>query len=388
MPYRSTALRCTALTLSAAVLTACALHTGDRTDADEPRPTADQAPATTATTTTATPTAVTGPTTAVPAAAAAGSADDAVNYVVAISVDGLNPDGLRRVGRSGAPAMWRMVDRGAATLNARSEYERTITLPNHTGMVTGRKVARPGGHGVTVNSDTGSTVHRTAGEYVASMFSVVHDRGGSTAFYSSKDKFGLLNRSWGSRYGAVDRVGRNNGRDKIDRYYLAGEGTNVTRLIRRLHNNPDELSFVHLAQTDRAGHAHGFMSARYLTAVRRADDQVDRILRAISNDRRLRAHTNVVLTADHGGRGKSHSDRTKAYNYTIPFLVWGVGVAKGRSLYGLNKNDRRNPGTRRLSYAGRQPVRNGEVANLVTDLLDMPRVPGSTFNTRQNLTIR
>jgi len=373
MSLRSTAFRCTALALSTAVLTACALHGSGRTDAvEQPSAAPDEAtgaaPATTL--------------------AAAASADDAVNYVVAISVDGLNPDGLRRVGRAGAPAMWRMVDHGAATLNARSEYERTITLPNHTGMVTGRKVARPGGHGITVNTDNGSTVHRAAGEYVASMFSVVHDRGGSTAFYSSKDKFNLLNRSWNSRYGAVDRVGRNNGRDKISRYFLDTESANVTRLINQMHSNPDELSFVHLAQPDRAGHAYGFMSARYLTAVRQADDQVDRILRAISNDARLRAHTNVILTADHGGRGRSHSDRTKAYNYTIPFMVWGVGVANGKSLYGLNRNDRRNPGTRRLSYAGREPVRNGEVANLAMDLLDMPSVPGSMFNRRQTLTVR
>ena len=43
---------------------------------------------------------------------------------------------------------------GAFTLDARTEREQTRTLPNHTGMLTGRRIdARRGGHGVTYNPD-------------------------------------------------------------------------------------------------------------------------------------------------------------------------------------------------------------------------------------------
>ena len=326
--------------------------------------------------------------TRVSTATRAGSADDPVNYVVAISVDGLNPQAIRRLGPAGAPSFYRLMSEGATTLNARTTYERTNTLPNHTSMVTGRWVTKAGGHRVTFNDDNGRTVHRSAGGYVVSMFDVAHNRGRSTAFYSSKTKFNFLNRSWNGIYGARDRVGANNGRDKIDRYYVAAEPTNVTRLVRRLHNAPDELSFVHIAYPDRAGHASGFMSAAYVRAVHRADTQIGRILRAISTDTRLRRHANVVLTADHGGLGANHVDVTKPADYTIPFMVWGVAVAKGADLYALNADDRRRPGTSRPSYAGRQPIRNGEVANLVLDLLDLPSVVGSTFNTRRTLSVR
>ncbi|QWZ08278.1 alkaline phosphatase family protein [Nocardioides panacis] len=166
------------------------------------------------------------------------SADDPVDYVVAISVDGLNPDAIRELGAGGTPALHRMIAQGATTLNARSAYERTITLPNHTGMVTGRQVTGAGGHRVTFNDDNGSTLHRTAGGYVASMFDVAHDRGRATAFYSAKHKFDLLNRSWDAGHGAVDRVGANDGRDKIDRYTVSTEAANVTRLLGRLRSAP------------------------------------------------------------------------------------------------------------------------------------------------------
>jgi len=315
-------------------------------------------------------------------AARAPSADDAVDFVVAISVDGLNPDAIRKLGPGGTPALHRLLAEGAGTLNARTERERTRTLPNHTGMVTGRPIAGPSGHGIAFNEDNGGTVRASAGHYVASVFDVVHDRGGSTAFYSAKDKLNLLDRSWDAAHGAPDRVAPDDGPDKVDRYLLGTERANVTRLLARLHSEPDELSFVHLAQPDTAGHASGFMSPAYLDAVRAADRQVGRILTAVREDAGLRARVAVVLTADHGGLGSSHADPAKAFNYTVPFLVWGPGVAKGADLYALNADRRRRPGTTRPSYDGVPPVRNGEVANLVTDLLDLPDVPGSVFNRR------
>jgi hypothetical protein len=86
---------------------------------------------------------------------------------------------------------------GAYTLNARTVREQTATLPNHTAMLTGRRVDdKHGGHGYSDNVDNGSTVHRAAGHYVASVFDVVHDNGDSTALYASKTKFKLYERTW------------------------------------------------------------------------------------------------------------------------------------------------------------------------------------------------
>jgi predicted AlkP superfamily pyrophosphatase or phosphodiesterase len=319
------------------------------------------------------------------------SADDAVDHVVAISIDGLNPNAIRTLGESGTPALHRLMREGASTLNARSQVELTITLPNHTGMVTGRRInAKRGGHGVTFNEDNGTAVHRHAREYVASMFDVAHDNGLATSLYTAKDKFNVLDRSWTRRTGARDRTGANNGRDKIDRYHLNTEPANTTRLIERLKARPDGLSFVHIAYPDRTGHEYGFMSPTYLSSVQAADEQVGRILDVIAADPYLNAHTNVILTSDHGGTPGTdkHSERTNPANYTVPFMVWGTGIPGAKDLYTLNAATRRDPGTSRPGYTGTQPIRNGEVANLALDLLDLPAVDGSLFNKRQNLAVR
>lgn len=67
-------------------------------------------------------------------------------------------------------------------------------------------------------------------------------------------------------------------------------------------------------------------------------------------------------------------------------MVWGPGVAAGRDLYAINPTYR-TPGAARTSYSGRQPIRNGDLADLVTDVLDLPLVPGAEFNRARALTV-
>jgi len=81
-----------------------------------------------------------------PAAAAPGAP---VTRVLAVSIDGLRSSAITQLGRAGTPTLHRLMTQGASTLNARTEREMTVTLPNHTGMVTGRRIAASrGGHGV------------------------------------------------------------------------------------------------------------------------------------------------------------------------------------------------------------------------------------------------
>lgn len=304
------------------------------------------------------------------------SADDVVTSVLAISVDGLNPTALGRLGREGTPHLHAFMDAGAYTLNARTERELTITLPNHTGMVTGRRVEQAtGGHGVTWNDDRRRprTVQAAARRPVDSVFDVVHDAGGSTALFANKTKFSLWERSWG---------------DSIDRTKISLDARRLVRAtMRDLEGSERALRFLHIGLPDAAGHAKGFMSRPYMRAVRQVDVLVGELIDTVMSDPTLAGSVAVILTADHGGLGKSHSAKARLVNYRVPFMVRGPGVAPGADLYDLNP-DYADPGTRRTSYdEDLQPVRNGALANLALDLLDLPAIPGSEHNAALDLDV-
>ena len=305
------------------------------------------------------------------------SADNAVESVLAISIDGLNPEALRILGPEGTPHLHAFMASGASTLNARTERELTITLPNHTGMVTGRRVeAGTGGHGVTWNDDRRrpATVQAAAGKRVESVFTAISAAGGSTALFASKTKFSLWKRSWPL---AIDKT-----RIQLDNARLA-------RSVRRdLRDHDREFRFVHFSLPDSVGHTKGFMSKPYLRSVKQVDALLGGIVAAVESDPGLDAGTAMIVTSDHGGLGDSHSDARRFANYRIVFMVAGPGVAVGADLYALNPDDRRDPGTRRTSYRqSRQPVRNGEIANLTLDLLDLDPVPGSEHNSGLDLDV-
>ena len=88
-----------------------------------------------------------------------------MEYVIHVSVDGLRADLLQSLMQSDNEGNFgsfrRLVDEGASTFNARTDYSHTVTIPNHTSMLTGRPVLQPPGqpntvhHGYTNNSDPG-----------------------------------------------------------------------------------------------------------------------------------------------------------------------------------------------------------------------------------------
>jgi hypothetical protein len=310
-----------------------------------------------------------------------------VEQVVLISVDGLNPDAITQLGPTGAPAFYRLMAEGTSTLDARTVYEATQTLPNHTSMVTGRRVSIPdGGHGVSFNEDNGSTVAATACHYCASVFDVVHDNGGTTALYTGKVKFNFLDRSWNETNGAVDTIGVDDGRDKIDTFLRAADTVTTDAVEASLTSaNPTDFQMLHYPGPDQTGHAQGYMSAAYLAEVSATDALIGDILDTIAGDAELAAHTVVIVTSDHGGLGTSHADPEQYVNYRVPVFAWGVGVTPGSDLYALNP-DRADPGTTRPTFAAAgQPVRNGEVGNLALDLLGYGPIPGSLLDADQSL---
>lgn len=301
-----------------------------------------------------------------------GAPRQAAASVIALSVDGLNPSALTELGPGRLPNFFALIRSGTSTLNARTELESTETLPNHTGMLTGRPIEGPSGHGVDFNTDPGQvTVGSRAGRPIASVLDVVHGADRSTALYASKSKFALYQRSWAS---SIDRSVIEEDNERL-----------VDRLVADLRSRPAAFTFVHLSAPDIAGHGSGFMGPAYLRAVEQVDGLLGRIRQTVDGSPDLQRRVSLVVTADHGGRGTSgHAAADKLDDYRIPFIVAGPTVKAGSDLYALN-TDYRDPGESRPSYAGEQPVRNGNLADVSTELLGLPPVPGSVFGVRHPL---
>jgi len=301
----------------------------------------------------------------------------ATTMVVIVTLDSVGARAVRLAGRKQAPTIHRLLRRGAGTLNARTAREESWTLPNHTTIVTGRRVnAKHTGHGVWWNDERTDpkTVQGAAGHAVSSVFRVVASKTRATALFVSKEKLRLFKRSWPR---------------SIDRLVVDEDNQVLTRKARRdLVKKRRELTFLHLSGPDDVGHAEGFLSEAHLAAVREADRLLGTLVNTIAARPRLRKHVTLVVTADHGGGPEGHGDPTKPVTFRIPFLVWGAGVESGADLYKLN-HDYRNPGKRRTRYGSkRPPIHNGDAANLATDLLGLPALRGSEFNADQSLDVR
>lgn len=308
--------------------------------------------------------------------------------MVLISADGLRPDAVTSQGPGVVPNIYRLIDGGVTTDNARSLVEETQTLPNHLSMVTSIGVSGAAGHGVTFNEDDGRTVHDVAGRYVPSVFDVVHDHGLSTSLFAGKPKFDFIDRSWDAAHGAPDLTGADDGTDKIDTYQRNDGAVITPAVVSQLTTQPAAFTMVHYAAPDAAGHEFGWSSPEYLAAAVEVDGYVGAILDAIEGDPDLSADTVVVFLSDHGGIGLFHNDQSLVDNYTIPFYVWGAGVPDAASLYSLNPDSRADPGSSQPDYsAPGQPIRNADAGNLIAGLLGLGPIPGSTIDRLQDLVV-
>lgn len=315
-----------------------------------------------------------------------------INHVIHVSVDGLRPDAVTLLGPTNVPNFYRLRTEGAFTDNARTDYDYTETLPNHTSQLTGRGVTGALGHGWTENVDPApdETLASNKGSYVAGVFDVVHDNGWRTGEYASKSKFLLYATSWNEMHGGLDGTSPDHGRDKIDVVVIMRDTLPLAKaLAAGMKTQAIHYAFLHLADPDSIGHGNAWEptpGSPYSEAVKAMDSRLGVLLDLATTNAQFAGRTVIIVTADHGGIGSAHANAGVVENYTVPFYIWGPGVTPGANLYSLNAGRRLDPGTGRPTYgAAVQPIRNGEAANLALKLLGLPPVPGSTINPLQDL---
>lgn len=311
--------------------------------------------------------------------------------VLVISIDGLRSDALQAIDPELIPHFMRLLG-GAHTLNARTDPDFTVTLPNHTGMITGRTVKGPQGHAWTKNDlpeEVEIDIESNLGTPLESIFHLAKTDGVGTAVFATKQKFGLWPRTWN----------KEGSQSIIDKVVIDPKKSDVVLpqmldylVERRIER---DVVFLHLHNIDTTGHDTGWnltKDSEYVKTVIKVDELLGQLLATIDQTPELAASTAIILTADHGGGvpyKNHHGQGLQWINYVIPFIVWGSdGKAKG-DLYALNPIGRKDPSIGMPTYeAWPPPVRNLDAGNTALALLGIKPLVGSNVNAGQELAVR
>lgn len=237
--------------------------------------------------------------------------------VIVISVDGLRPDAIAKYG---ARELQRLMARGRYSLTAQT-IAISNTLPSHTSMLTGLDADQ---HKITWNRDRSGDFGHVE---VPTVFGLARAAGFRTAAFYSKSKFHHIDAPE-----TIDHVRGPRGG------VIPWNSEKVADLVvEHMERERPNLTFVHLADADFAGHNFGWMQHMYGMAVRQADVAVARIVSAADKVYGAGNYT-VVVTSDHGGHKKGHGT-TDPLDTTIPWIVSGAGVQRGDALSGIRTMD-------------------------------------------------
>jgi predicted AlkP superfamily pyrophosphatase or phosphodiesterase len=228
-------------------------------------------------------------------------------HVVVVSVDGFRPDAI---GTFEPANITRLVREGSYTLSATTILP-SKTLPSHTSMLTGQP---PAVHGVSWNNSLAMNKRTVT---TPTVFGTLRPSGYVTAAFFSKSKFTSLQRQGTLDYSQAPGI--------LSQWRAEKTVRDVERYLTTQRPN---LLFIHLGDTDRAGHDAGWMSAKYGEAVLRIDSAVGDIL-AIAERTFGSGNFTFILTSDHGGHNRNHGSADPR-DVTIPWIAWGRGVKGGK----------------------------------------------------------
>jgi predicted AlkP superfamily pyrophosphatase or phosphodiesterase len=233
-------------------------------------------------------------------------------HVIVIGVDGLSVDG---VVAAGGPALRELMARGAWSLEARGVMP-TLSSPNWMSMIT---ASGPEQHGITSNG------------YLKRMQEIEpacrDESGGFPNIFGAlraqrpASRIAIFH-DWPGFAKLVER----NVPDVLEHQH--GPERTAQAAIEYWKRYRPELLFIHLDNVDHAGHRSGWSSREYYRAVEEADRQIGAILGMLRDAGALES-TFVLVTSDHGGKGRHHGKNSLA-EIRIPWILAGPGVAPGK----------------------------------------------------------
>ena len=234
------------------------------------------------------------------------SAAALADHVFIVSFDGGKPAVMHQ---SRMPTLFSLASEGAVTWGAQAVLP-SVTLVNHASMVTG---VGPKMHRVTWNDYK----PRRGLVRVPTLFSIAKRRGFRTAMFAGKTKFRHL-----VLPGSLDRFAHPGYTDRK----VAEAAANYI-----VAHKPN-LCLIHFPGPDSAGHTFGWGSFPQKRAFARSDDALGLVLNALRRAG-IQNRSVVILTADHGGRGRRHGSASPE-DRNIPWIAWGAGVRQGHRITG------------------------------------------------------
>jgi arylsulfatase A-like enzyme len=228
---------------------------------------------------------------------------------VIISVDGLRPDVLLR---ADAPRIRALAASGSFTYWARSTPH-SITLPTHISMLTG---VEPQAHRIMWNDEL--PLAEPVYPKVPTLFELGKKAGYSTGIVTGKRKFEAV-----MKPGTIDFA-----------YYPddpKSDETDVAAHARQMiRSDRPEVLFVHFPGVDSIGHSIGWGTPEQLAAVASVDRAVGLVIDALAEQQMLDS-TLIILTADHGGAGRTHGPDDFRSRH-IPWIAVGPGIRRNYDL--------------------------------------------------------
>ena len=222
--------------------------------------------------------------------------------VLLILVDGMRPDSMTDI-----PPAQELIHSGASTMTA-STVMPSVTLPCHMSLFHSVDPAR---HGTTTNT------YAPQVRPIAGLCEVLSRNGRTCAFFYDWEELRDLTRPGSLEY-SFFRRGRNEG-------FAAADRCVTDAAISYLTEKQPDFAFLYLGNPDEEGHRYGWMSENYMTSVRNAWDEIDRVLCDLPEE------YTVILLADHGGHDRIHGTDSRE-DMTIPVIIRGKEVSAGSKL--------------------------------------------------------
>lgn len=229
--------------------------------------------------------------------------------VILILADGMRPDAIETF----SPAR-KLAERSTHAFHGQTVFP-SITLPCHMSLFHS---VDPDRHGTTTN------IYAPQVRPIDGLFDVLHKNGKQCAMFYDWEELRDL-----ARPGALARS------YLVSQYSYGYEKTNdmvTDAAIESLQTEQLDFLFVYLSAPDCAGHDHRWMSEEYMQSIHSVWKNIDRLLEVVTEE------DVVIVTADHGGHGRSHGTLMPE-DMEIPFFMTGPGIPPGRELPDFNLKD-------------------------------------------------